>query len=72
MVNLSPWAVSPVLWGLVAVLLVLVAWRLGPTRWGWAAAVVLAVGVTPRLLAYQLSTLVAALARPGPADGDAR
>lgn len=63
-VNLSPFAVSPVLWGVTVVVLGLVAWRLAPTRWGWAAAVVLAVGATPRLLAYQLSTLLAALGGP--------
>jgi len=63
-VNLSPWAVSPLLWAGVVVLLVWVAWRLGRTEYGWAAAVVLAVGATPRLLAYQLSTLLAGLAKP--------
>jgi hypothetical protein len=63
-VNLSPFAVSPVLWALAAGALLLIAWRLAPTRWGWAAAVVLAVGVTPRLLAYQLSTLLAAFGGP--------
>ena len=66
--NLSPWDVSPVLWVVTVVTLAAVAWRLAPTRWGWAAAVVLSVGATPRLLAYQLSTLLAALAKPAPRD----
>ena len=59
-VNLSPFEVSPVLWLAMVVALVLFAWRLAPTRWGWAAAIALSVFVTPRLLAYQLSTLLAA------------
>ncbi len=63
-VNLSPYAASPILWVAAVAALGLVAWRLAPTRWGWAAAVVLAVGVTPRLLAYQLSTLLAAFGGP--------
>ncbi|MEO5965840.1 MAG: hypothetical protein ABIR11_10280, partial [Candidatus Limnocylindrales bacterium] len=63
-VNLSPWALSPVLWVVATGALVVIAWRLARTPWGWAAAVVLAVGATPRLLAYQLSTLLAALATP--------
>ena len=43
---------------------------LARTRWGWPAAIVLSVFATPRLLSYQLSTLLAAF-RPTepPADG---
>ena len=62
--NLSPYAISPVLWALLAVAGGLVALRLAPTRFGWAAAVFLSVLVTPRLLAYQLSTLLAAVRGP--------
>lgn len=62
--NLSPYAVSPILWGICVAALGLLAWRLAPGRWGWAAAVVLAVGITPRLLAYQLSSLLAMLGGP--------
>jgi hypothetical protein len=40
------------------------ALRLAGTRYGWAAAVALSVLATPRLLAYQLSTLLAGLAAP--------
>lgn len=68
--NLSPYAVSPVLWAVVVGVGALIALRLAPTRWGWAAAVVLSVGASPRLLAYQLSTLVAALG--GPRDEETR
>ncbi len=63
-VNLSPYAVSPLLWVLVVTLGTLLALRLAPTRWGWAAAVALGVGATPRLLGYQLSSLLAAFGGP--------
>jgi hypothetical protein len=71
--TLSPYAVSPLLWvGLVAAG-VLVTLRLAPTRWGWAAAVALSVLATPRLLAYMLMTLLAAVRRdPVPAGDPAR
>ena len=60
--NLSPFAVSPILWvASVAVLAVAALW-LAPTRWGWVAAVVLSVFATPRLHLYQLSALLAAKA----------
>ena len=68
--NVSLYAISPVLWAASVAILAFVAWRLAPTRWGWAAAVVLSVFATPRLLLYQLSTLVAGLA--GPSDGSER
>jgi hypothetical protein len=62
--NLSPYAVSPVLWvGLVAGLVSL-AWRASSSRFGWAAAVTLAVLASPRLLMYQFSTFQAAGRRP--------
>lgn len=61
--NLSPYAISPLLWvSLIAIGAVLVV-RLAPTRWGWAAAVALSVLATPRLLVYMLMTLLAALGR---------
>lgn len=62
--NLSPYAVSPLLWAVLVIAGVLVALRLAPSRWGWAAAVVVSVMATPRLLLYALSTLLAALADP--------
>jgi len=62
--SISLYAISPVLWAVSIVILVVVALRLAPTRYGWAAAVVLSVFVTPRLLVYQVSTLLAGLSRP--------
>jgi hypothetical protein len=62
--NISPFAVHPALWvALVAVLAVL-AWTRARARDGWAWAVALAVLVYPRLLAYQLMTLLAAFGGP--------
>lgn len=63
--NLSPYATSPILWAVLVVVAVAVAVRLGPTRWGWAAAVALSVFASPRLLVYQLMTLVAGTRAPG-------
>ncbi len=63
--NLSPFAVSPALWLLCAAGGLILTARLAPTRWGWPAAIALSVFVTPRLLAYQLSSLLAALGGPG-------
>jgi len=62
--NLSLYAVSPVVWGAAVVAGSVVAWRLAPTRWGWPAAVALSVLATPRLLVYQLSTLIAGMREP--------
>ena len=67
--NLSPYALSPLLWAVLAVAGALLTLRLAPGRWGWAAAVALSVLATPRLLVYMLMTLLAALRDPrrGPA-----
>jgi hypothetical protein len=62
--NFSPYVISPVLWAGLVVAGAVVAWRLAPTRWGWAAAVALAVLATPRLILYQLMTLLAGLREP--------
>jgi hypothetical protein len=62
--NRSLYVASPLLWaGAVAAGIVIVL-RLAPSRWGNAAAVALSVFATPRLLIYQLSTLVAAVREP--------
>ena len=63
-VNLSPYAVSPLLWAGFLLLGAGLALRLAPSRWGWPAAVALTVGAPPRLLGYQLSTLLAAFGGP--------
>ena len=70
--NLSLYAISPLLWQVSLVVMALVALRLANTRWGWAAAVILSVFATPRLLSYQMSTLLAALRPPDPPHPDAR
>ena len=67
--NISPYALSPVLWAGLAVAGSAVALRLARGRWAWPAAVVLAVIANPRLLVYQLMSLLAALS--GPADAAA-
>jgi len=59
-VNLSPYALNPAIWAALAFVGLLVVLGLAPSRWGWPAAVAYAVLVNPRLLAYQLSTLLAA------------
>ncbi len=64
--NWSPYAVSPWLWLALVIAGAVAAWRLAPTRWGWAAAIALSVFATPRLLLYQLMTLVAGLRPPSP------
>ena len=62
--NLSPYAISPLLWLALVVALAALALRLAPGRWGWAAAVAFAVLASPRLLVYQLMTLVAGTRAP--------
>jgi hypothetical protein len=67
--NISPFAISPWLWGVLAVAGAVGALFLAPTRWGWAAAVALATLATPRLLVYMLSGLLAAVREPDPPRG---
>ena len=62
--NFSPYAVSPLLWGVLVLVGVAVVLRLAPTRRGWAAAVIFSVLATPRLLTYMFMTFVAALRAP--------
>jgi alpha-1,2-mannosyltransferase len=63
-VSLSPYAVAPWLWAVMVVAGGAVALWAAPRRWGWAAAVALAVLASPRLLLYQISSLVAATRAP--------
>lgn len=70
--NLSLYPISPVLWAAFAIGLALVAVRLAPTRYGWIAAVALSVLASPRLLMYQVSTLMAAKRGPDDAGEDRR
>jgi Glycosyltransferase family 87 len=62
--NISPYAISPLLWGALVIAGVAVVLRLAPTRWGWPAAVVLSVVGTPRLLVYMFMTFIAVLSEP--------
>jgi hypothetical protein len=62
--NLSPYALSPLLWAVLVGIGAVAAFRLGPTRWGWAAAVALAVLAPPRVFSYNLMTLLACLGGP--------
>jgi len=68
--NYSPYAVSPLLWAALVGALAIGAWRLAPRRLGWPLAVALSVFATPRLLIYQLSTLVAGLRAPDELTGE--
>jgi hypothetical protein len=62
--SVSPYVASPWLWAALVVVGVVAALRWAPTRAGWALAVAISVLANPRLLVYQLSTLVAGLRAP--------
>jgi glycosyl transferase family 87 len=62
--NWSFFAISPLVWVAFIAVGTIVALRLAPTRYGWAAAIVLSVLATPRLLLYQLMSLLAGLRAP--------
>lgn len=68
--NISPFVVHPVLWAVMVVVLVVLALRFAPTRLGWPFAIALAVLAYPRLLVYQLTSLVAAFGGPRTDPGD--
>ena len=70
--NISPYAVSPLLWAVLVIAGMLLTLRLAPTRWGWAAAVALSVLATPRLLVYMLMTFLATLRAPTEAAAQPR
>ncbi len=63
--NVSLWVIHPAVWLVGAVFAGAAALRLAGTRWGWVAAVVFTVMANPRLLVYQLTTLLAGLSGPG-------
>lgn len=62
--NISPYAISPVLWFVFVGASLVAAIVAAPTRWGWPAAVALASLAYPRLLLYMLMGLLAALREP--------
>lgn len=67
-INLSPYGLSPALWGALAVLGAALVLAQSRTSRGWAFAVAYSVLVSPRLLFYLLMALLAALARPDQRD----
>jgi hypothetical protein len=68
--NLSPYAISPLLWAALVLAGAVLVLRLAPTRWGWPAAAAFSVLVTPRLLMYMFMTLIAGLATDRRRAGD--
>jgi alpha-1,2-mannosyltransferase len=63
-ISLSPYAISPLLWAAMVLGLVVLAVWSAPRGYGWAVAVTLSVLASPRLLLYQLSSLVAGVRDP--------
>jgi alpha-1,2-mannosyltransferase len=66
--NFSIYAVSPILWLVLLPVCGIAVVLLARKRWGWAAAVTFSVLATPRLITYQLMTLLAGLRAPRLAD----
>jgi hypothetical protein len=62
--NISPFVISPWLWGVGVAAGIVAAIVLAPTRWGWPTAVALATLASPRLLVYMLTGLLAAVRDP--------
>lgn len=69
--NLSPYAISPILWAGLVIVGFIATLRLAPTRAGWAMAISYSVLATPRLLEYVLMSLLAAIP-PNREDGPER
>jgi hypothetical protein len=65
--NISPYAVSPILWLTFTVAGLILTLRLAQTRAGWPAAVAFSILATPGLLEYMLMTLLPAIRSPRPA-----
>ena len=66
--NRSLYAIHPALWAVSVIVLAFLALRYGRTRAGWSLAVALSVLATPRLLLYQLMTLLAGASGPQTAE----
>lgn len=62
--SISPYVVSPVLWAVLLVAGLALALRTATGRYGWAVAVAVSVFASPRLLLYQLSSLIAGARSP--------
>lgn len=63
-VNISPYALSPILWLVLVLIGAVATLKLARTSWGWTLAIVFSVLASPRLLTYMLSSLLAALRAP--------
>jgi Glycosyltransferase family 87 len=70
-VNISPYALSPVLWAFLVLVGVAATLKLARTSWGWTLAILLGVLASPRLLTYMLSSLMASLRAPSVRDTQA-
>jgi hypothetical protein len=70
--NLSLFAISPYLWVGFLVAGTALTLYTARSKWGWPVAVAFSVLATPRLLTYQLSSLLAALRPPSSASATAR
>lgn len=64
--TISLYALSPVVWGVVAVASWMCAVRLAATRYGWLAASVSVLASLPRMLFYDLAYLAVPLGVQGP------
>lgn len=62
--SISPFAVSPILWVVIVAGLAVTALRFARSPLGWPLAIAFAVFAAPRLLVYQVATLVAGLRAP--------
>ena len=69
--NISPFAIHPLLWVVMLLALGLGLWRFRRTRLAWPFAVGIAVLAYPRLLVYQLMSLLAVFGGPRDASPDA-
>ncbi len=66
--TISPYRIHPLLWVALVVVLVAALVRARSGRWSWASVVAVAVLAHPRLLLYQLMTLLAAFGGPAAAE----
>jgi hypothetical protein len=62
--NISPYALSPVIWASLFFVGAIATLALARTRWGWAVAVTFATLAPPRLLVYMLASIVAGVRQP--------
>jgi hypothetical protein len=62
--NISPYAMSPVIWASLLAVGAIATLALARTKWGWAVAVTFATLAPPRLLIYMLTSIVAGVRQP--------